>query len=308
MLKLPLLFLLPASLMACKCAISFGVCNSVASSDLVFIGTVEKIEPGFLDPWNPKRLSQLPTEEILRLTQDESSGSLARLKQIYTRIYPNMPEYFKRQFADAKSVHELGSAIDAIGAEGLQVRIRVKKYFKRPLPDDDDADDEDDEVVTVWTPSNDCGFPFQTGETYLVYTDQDDETNRIETSICTRTKRLTDGGADLAYLYFRQTSEDQATRLEGFASHSLYQDTSHTADSVEAPAADVVVELKGAEGTRYATTGADGRYIFDGLAAGKYTLTPFSAGFPAQVHALAASTQFLASRNSCAREVLIIPK
>jgi hypothetical protein len=39
----------------------------VATSDLAFIGTVKSIEPAFLDPWKPARLSLLPTAKIMRL-------------------------------------------------------------------------------------------------------------------------------------------------------------------------------------------------------------------------------------------------
>ena len=65
MVKLFLSFLLPVSLMACKCLVSYPVCNEVATSNLVFIGTVESIEPAFLDPWNPERMTLLPTAEII---------------------------------------------------------------------------------------------------------------------------------------------------------------------------------------------------------------------------------------------------
>ena len=43
--------LLASPAMACKCLASYPVCNEAAQSNVVFIGTVESIEPGFLDPW-----------------------------------------------------------------------------------------------------------------------------------------------------------------------------------------------------------------------------------------------------------------
>jgi hypothetical protein len=125
--KLLLLFLLPVSLMACECLISYPVCNGVAASDLVFIGTVESIEPAFLDPWNPARLTLLPTAEIMRLRQEGTPSSLARLKAIYSRLYPNMPERFKRQMQKSQTHRELDAVVHEIAAEGIQARIRVKK-------------------------------------------------------------------------------------------------------------------------------------------------------------------------------------
>ena len=51
----PLLF--PSAALACQCAAPFPVCQRVAMSDVVFIGTVESIAPHFLDYWNPERSS-----------------------------------------------------------------------------------------------------------------------------------------------------------------------------------------------------------------------------------------------------------
>jgi hypothetical protein len=330
MYKLLLSFLLPVSLMACKCLVSYPVCNEVAASDLIFIGTVESIEPAFLDPWNPSRLSLLPTAEIMRLRQEETPASLARLKQIYSQLYPNMQDHYKTLLEAAKTHAELESVVREIGAEGIQVRIRVKKYFKRSEDDDADSKDDDkkddvnkkdnddkqdddrkekkEEVVTVWTPADDCGYNFQKGETYLVYADDDEETESIETSICTRTKRLTDAGPDLAYLYFRENGGDASTRLEGFVTDEPSQDLSRFANAVHSPVPGVILELKTDGNSRYAKTGPDGRFVFDGLGEGRYSLTPFGADYPTQVVQLAEPTQFSAGKNSCAREILTVPK
>lgn len=306
--KLFLSFLLPVSLMACKCLVSYPVCNGVAASDLVFIGTVESVEPAFLDPWNPERMTLLPTAEILRLRQEGTPASLARLKDIYAQLYPNMPEPFKTQMRASQTPRELEQVVEAIGAEGIQTRIRVTKYFKRPEDDDKDDAKEDDGIVTVWTTADDCGYNFQKGETYLVYSETDEETGRMETSICTRTRRLTDAGPDLGYLYFRENGGNASTRLEGFVTNDADQDLPHLADAVRSPVAGAVLELKSPDGSRYTRTGLDGRFVFDGLAEGKYDLTAFDAGYPGEVRPLAAPTQFSADKNSCAREILVVPK
>jgi hypothetical protein len=47
------LILLPRPVRACQCMVSLSTCHEVGSSDLVFIGTVELIEPMFLNRWNP---------------------------------------------------------------------------------------------------------------------------------------------------------------------------------------------------------------------------------------------------------------
>jgi hypothetical protein len=191
--------------------------------------------------------------------------------------------------------------------------MRVKKYFKRA--EDDDADDKDDDkkegkedVVTVWTSADDCGYKFQKNETYLVYADDDEETERVDTSICTRTKRLTDAGPDLAYLYFRENGGDAATRLEGFVTDEAFQDVPRNVDAIRSPVPGVILELKAADGSRYTSAGPDGRFVFDGLAEGEYSLTPFAADYPAEVVRLSESIRFSAAKNSCVREILAVPK
>jgi hypothetical protein len=160
----------------------------------------------------------------------------------------------------------------------------------------------------VWTSANDCGYNFQKGETYLVYSETDEETGRIETSICTRTKRLTDAGPDLAYLYYRENGGDASTRLEGFVTDDASQDLPHFVDAIRSPVTDAVIELKSGDGSRYARTGLDGRFVFDGMAEGKYSLTAFGGDYPTEVMPLAVPTQFSADKNSCALEILIVPK
>jgi len=43
---------LPRPVLACQCETLFSTCNEVAESDLVFIGTVQSIDPISLNLWN----------------------------------------------------------------------------------------------------------------------------------------------------------------------------------------------------------------------------------------------------------------
>ena len=78
-------------------------------------------------------MALLPTgAEILRYAAGRNlRAGLARLKEIYSQLYPHMPDYYKTRLGAAKTHRELESIVEAIGAEGIQTRIRVKKYFKR---------------------------------------------------------------------------------------------------------------------------------------------------------------------------------
>jgi hypothetical protein len=306
------LFLLPASLLACKCEISYPVCNEVVANDVVFIGTVESVEPAFLDPWNPRSLSLLPTAEIMRLRAEATPASLARLKDIFLQLYPSLTGHYKEQLQSAATHRELETVMDEIESRGKQARVQVKKYFKRSedddKADDDDKDSQKQEVVTVWTPSDDCGYDFQKGETYLIYADSDEETARIETTSCTRTKRLTDASDDLAYLYFHENGGNESTRLEGFVTDDPTQDVSRFVNSIRSPVSDIVLKLQSGDNARYTRSAADGRFVFDGLAAGQHSLTAFAAGFPKEVVQLAGPMQFQVEGKSCSRQIVVTPK
>ncbi len=136
---------------SCKCLAAYPVCTEVTQTNLIFIGTVESIEPAFLDPWNPGHLSLIPVDEMMRLRQEGSASSLAKLKAIYLKLYPNMPEYFRKEIEEAKTHDELRRAAESLSGEGRQARIRVKTVFRHKADDDDDDkggkkhDDDDDD-------------------------------------------------------------------------------------------------------------------------------------------------------------------
>jgi len=293
---------------ACKCLATYPVCNEVAQSNVVFVGTVEAIEPAFLDPWNANRLSLLPSAEILRLQEEGSASSLAKLKAIYLKLYPNMPDHYREELGTAKTHLELRKIFDSISSEGKQATIRVKTVFRHQDDDDDDDDDLVGKLLTVWTDGGDCGYNFQKGETYLVYAEDDEETGQLSTSICHRTRRLSDAGADLAYLYYYENGGEESTLLEGFATSATQLNRERFAESVDAPLPDLVIELKSDHPPRYTRTDPAGKFIFDGLAEGDYTLSAFDGRFPKVVQQLGYPTSFHAEEKGCARQILTLPK
>ena len=199
---LPLLLMAPARLSACKCEMTFSACAEAAQSEVVFIGTVESVEPSFLDHWNPAQRS-----------------SLAALN--------------------------------------------------------------------------------------------DEETAIMETGICTRTRRVSDAGEDLAYLYFLQHDKQHSARLEGFVtSNLLYQvehDTQHYAGAIKSPVPNAVLEVRSAEGPRYTESDAGGRFVFDGLAAGVYNVTVFAPGYPREERILAGPRQVRVEPNACTTPIFVVP-
>jgi hypothetical protein len=294
----PLLF--PSAALACQCAAPFPVCQRVALSDIVFIGTVESIAPHFLDYWNPAQQQSLTllNAETARAQADRSAASLAAAKSAYASIFPDLPEESKKLLEGAKSREDLVKAFYRILGSGRRVRFRVKEAYR--------GDEDEEEILDVWTPFGDCGFDFQTGETYLVYADDDEESNVVSTDSCSGTKRLSDAGSDLAYLYFFENSGADSAQLDGFATTNQFHqlDVLH----VEAPVAGVVVELKSASGFRFTESGADGKFVFDGLAAGEYTVAAYAVGYPKVVQQLAAPQRVRVAEKGCAAATILIFK
>lgn len=297
---LPLWF--PSAAAACQCAASFPVCQKVALSDVVFIGTVESIAPRFLDYWNPAQQQSLTllNAETERARADKSTASLAAAKSAYAAIFPDLPEDSKKLLEGAKSREDLVKAFYRILGAGRRVRFKVKEAYR--------GDEDEDETLDVWTPFGDCGVDFQTGETYLVYADDDEESNVVSTDTCSGTRRLSDAGDDLAYLYFYGNEEDRkdAARLDGFATTNQFHqlDSMHTQGAV----AGVVVELKSANGSRFTESGVDGKFVFDGLPGGEYTVAAYAAGYPKVVQQLAAPQRVHIEAKGCAAATLLIFK
>jgi len=294
------LLLVPLPVLACQCAGPTAVCQRVASSDTVFIGKVESIVPHFLDHWNPaqKQSLTLLNAETARAQADRSASTLAAAKSAYAGIFPDLPEDSKKLLEAAKSHPDLVKAFYTILGNGRRVRFTVKTAYR--------GDEDEDDILDVWTPFDDCGVDFQTGETYLVFADDDEETGQISTDSCSGTKRLSDAGGDLAYLYFFENSGDDSARLDGFAtSNELHQmDTTHS----QAPVAGVLIELKSDHGSRFTETAADGKFVFDGLEAGDYSLSAYVPGYPRIVKLLAGPQHVRVDAKGCAAATLLIFK
>lgn len=284
--------------LGCQCPAPPSICQRVAQSEIVFIGTVESVAPHFLDYWNPEQKQSLTllNAETARAEADRSAGSLAAAKLAYASIFPDLPEESKKLLDDANSKQDLVKAFYRILGNGRRVRLKVKEAYR--------GEEDEDESIDIWTPFGDCGVDFQTGETYLVYADNDEESNVNSTDSCSGTKRVTDAGADLAYLYF-YANEDDAGRLDGFATTNEYHqmDATHAKGAAEG----VVVELKPALGaSRFAVTGADGKFTFDGLEAGEYAVTGYAAGYPAKVQVVAGPQWVKVAEKGCAAATILV--
>jgi Carboxypeptidase regulatory-like domain len=340
------LLLLARPAFPCGCQAAIPVCNEVSYSSTIFIGTVESIAPIFLSDWS---LARRPSLQLLnqaneKYLSDRSPQNLAALKETFRNTFPDLPEAQRTNLDKADTQKALSDVFGAVLGHGKHVRLRVSTVFRNGDDDDDpkpaatgndkkgkdddkdgdksktkpaarvaktknDDDDAKDQVFDVWTPFGDCGYDFQTGETYLVYADNDEDTNIMETDSCTRTRRLSDAGADLAYLYFYKERKAASGRVEGFTtSDTLYQVKERDAEKIDLPVPGVTVELKAATGARYTRTDAAGKFWFDGLEAGDYQLSGYAPGFPDTVKLLSGPKRFHMETRGCSNQVLLIPK
>ena len=307
---------------ACSCISSLLPCHETLASDVVFIGTVESMEPMFLSRWNltsPKNMESL-NEAYLTARQHPSDASIESLKNAYRQAFPDIAAGEESRLATAKTAGAVASLFYSGLGRGMHVRYKVKTLFKREEDDDDKAaaktkpeeHEKSDDIVEVWTPFGDCGYDFQAGETYLVYANNDEgSANSLSTDVCTRTRRLSEAGEDLSYLFFYK-DQPAASRLEGFATtDELYRltfDRLHDPESMKSPVPGAVIELQAAHLTRFTETGRNGRFVFDGIPEGDYKLSAYSAGYPIDPNLLAGPQPFHVEEKSCSLEILLLPK
>ncbi len=298
---------------ACQCEFALSPCNEASISNLVFIGTAESIRPIFLNRWN---FSSLPSLQVvnhayLQAQEHPSADALVQLKEAYLKAFPDLEGKQKSQIEGAKTVADVVSLFYSSLYRGMQIRFRVATIFKHGDDGDEDGDDEEIKYFEVGTPFGDCGYDFQVGETYLVYANNDEDSKPITTTTCTRTKRLSDVGEDLSYLFFLKNQPKESARLEGFTTTALNQLDFHQLEhlqSVKDPAPGLIVELRSPHGKRYAQSDTEGRFVFDGLPEGEYQLSAFGSDYPQEQKRLAGPQSFHIEQKSCAHQVLLLPK
>lgn len=335
---------------ACQCE-RFSTCNEVAATNLVFIGTVESIEPMFLNRWNDSSQSSLQSlnDAFIRAQEHPSADVLAELKDAYLKTFPDASPDRKSQIQKATTASSVAALFYSNVGRGMRVRLRVQTLFKHE--DDDDSpkqadtpksnkdkkskvDDDDDPKVAgsakkqppvrkadkpeekkaddffdVWTPFGDCGVTFQTGETYLVYASDDEETSdSIATDSCTRTRRLSEAGEDLAYLYFYKDHPEESTRIDGYATtnptYRLDFNPLHP-ERLQPLIPNAIIELESAGLRRFTETDKNGHFVFDGLPAGDYTLAAYDSDYPKGKQLTANPLPFHLQPKSCSVQVVL---
>jgi hypothetical protein len=127
------------------------------------------------------------------------------------------------------------------------------------------------EVLTGFG-GGDCGYDFRIGERYLVYAQHFPNAESLFTGICSRTRRLSEAAADLAYLRTRSQPE-RAAGIEG-SINELSRDPETKETRMVGPmrSVTVVAERQG-DGRRWeAKTDEQGWFRIWGLTFGRYTV------------------------------------
>jgi len=320
---LSLILLTGLPVMACNCTGGHSPCGEVVLGSAAFTGRAISVSPAFLNRFN--RSNRSDAGRVAQFYDQLGSGvaaqNLQELKERFRAFVPDLPADLSQRLDQVDSPQQLLKLFDTVLNHGSNVTFEVKTVFTAAGRDDDDdknakaKDDDDDDrgnlaagkLFSVWTPFGDCGIEFQTGETYLVYASMDEDTDSVETDICMGTRRLSDAGADLPYLSFYKIDPKESGHLDGFVtSDPAVQANPTQSDTIPLPVAGILIELKSDEAARYATSGRDGRFVFDGLAEDSYQLSGFASDYPDPGRIVAGPVELKIKAKTCARRVLLV--
>ena len=140
-------------------------------------------------------------------------------------------------------------------------RRLVRLHVDRPLKNVEASDVE----ILTGLGEADCGFGFRLGGQYLVYAYGDDK-KKLQTSICTRTRLLSDATADLEYIRGLSDATPGGTI---FGQVILRRPSGEYEDPLP-PVKDARILFKGPDKQFERKTDAEGKYSISGLASGKY--------------------------------------
>jgi len=120
------------------------------------------------------------------------------------------------------------------------------------------------EVLSGW--NSDCGYRFQEGVRYIVYAYPHRPIGKLTTSICTRTRPLSEASEDLEYLD-KKDDPSHGAGIEGMIELD-------TRGQPVGPLEGIPVVVEGRGRRQAVVTQKDGRFQLWGLLLGRYRVTP----------------------------------
>jgi hypothetical protein len=177
---------------------------------------------------------------------------------------PVCQDYWRTDVVFAGTV--VGSAKITIGEgdnkyDQRLVRFEVAQIFRGELT-------AKAEIVTGWG-GGDCGYRFNDGETYLVYASRNKQDQRLQTSICTRTRPISKAAEDLDFIR-NLHNMDAGAVIFGKVNKHNYKAKEGEAFSLPISFANLIIE--GESFRIEARTDEQGGYRITGLAPGDYTV------------------------------------
>ncbi len=137
----------------------------------------------------------------------------------------------------------------------------VRLHVDRPLRNVETTDVE----VLTGLGDADCGYGFRLGGQYLVYA-YGDNGKTLSTSICTRTRLLSDATADLEYIRGQSKAAPGGT----ISGEVRLRRPSRVDEETLPPVKDVRILLEGPNKKFERKTDSEGKYSISGLAPGTY--------------------------------------
>ena len=171
----------------------------------------------------------------------------------------------------------------------------VRLHVDRPLKN---VEASDIEIMTGWGDA-DCGFGFRLGGQYLVYAYGDDK-KRLETSICTRTRPLSDATADLEFIRGLSSAAPGGT-IFGQVGLRRWNREIREYDYPWPPLKDAKLLFTGPKQFE-GKTDADGKYSISGIPPGKYKVR---IELPAGLSVYKAEEEFEVQDRAC-RQVFFL--
>jgi len=302
-----------SALVASQCPDLNSVCQAVSDADVVFIGRVESIYPERLARWDKSQLSFLDQFNQTFVSQGNqvSAERLAGMKAAFLQLFPHISEGARENLKQAQTVARVAALFNFELDRGSTARFRLNMVFKYEDDDDDGGDGEGGAAakeapkhVDIRLPLGPHDLDLQSGETYLVYASFDEGTPILSTDRCSRTRRLSNAGEDLAFLHFYKINRKESARLDG----SIVTTADSGSPAAASPAANVIVQLKSATVSRYVEADSRGHYLFEGLPAGDYRITVFRPGYLADSEPLADPYELHLDEGACLQHNVTLRK
>ena len=235
----------------CFCAPS-PVEEPCERTGIVFIGHVTHIEPQSWVALREQLLGRLPKQLADRLNSEWSS---ADEREALQHLLP-MAEW-----------KLLSSASDSEIRDVFETRFLTRKVTVQVV---DPFKEIDETTATFLIGPSDCDVQFQEDRSYLIYAWRNNVDGGLRTGVCAGTRRVEDAAADLQY--YRSVRAGTAKgHVSGFVTREPTDLQLPFRASKPVVGAGVILQRTGS--SQQAVTNSEGRYVFEDLAPGTYTLT-----------------------------------